>query len=145
LAWLFDHGFKKTRFSARFGYCWKDSVAVRFLEATLALLESLDFPLAAPSANPFGSISPTTAFHVVDYFGDKLQMVLDGGDCQNGIESTIIGFENEDAVLYRVGSISIEDIEVYGKIKIKNKKKTHQMHQECYQSIMHRRPTFKVM
>jgi L-threonylcarbamoyladenylate synthase len=102
----------------------KDSVAVRVPnhEATLALLESLDFPLAAPSANPFGSISPTTAFHVVDYFGDKLQMVLDGGDCQNGIESTIIGFENEDAVLYRVGSISIEDIErVIGKIKIKNK------------------------
>jgi L-threonylcarbamoyladenylate synthase len=67
-------------------------------------------------------------------------MVLDGGDCQNGIESTIIGFENEDAVLYRVGSISIEDIErVIGKIKIKIKKKTHQMHQECYQSIMHRR------
>jgi L-threonylcarbamoyladenylate synthase len=69
-------------------------------------------------------------------------MVLDGGDCQNGIESTIIGFENEDAVLYRVGSISIEDIErVIGKLKLKIKK-THQMHQECYQSIMHRRLLF---
>jgi L-threonylcarbamoyladenylate synthase len=105
----------------------KDSVAIRVPNhfATLALLETLDFPLAAPSANPFGSISPTTAFHVVDYFGDKLQMVLDGGDCQNGIESTIIGFENKDAVLYRLGSISVEDIEgVIGKIQIKNKKES---------------------
>jgi L-threonylcarbamoyladenylate synthase len=84
--------------------------------------------------------SSTNAFHVVDYFADKLQMVLDGGACK-GIESTIIGFENEDAVLYRVGSISIEDIEAcYWKIKIK--KKARQMHQECYQSIMHRRRTF---
>jgi L-threonylcarbamoyladenylate synthase len=101
----------------------KDSVAVRIPDhaATLALLEALDFPLAAPSANPFGSISPTNAFHVVDYFGNKLQMVLDGGACHNGIESTIIGFENEEAVLYRLGSISVEDIEgVIGKIQIKN-------------------------
>jgi L-threonylcarbamoyladenylate synthase len=49
-------------------------------------------------------------------------MVLEGGACENGIESTIIGFENNEAVLYRLGSISIEEIEtVIGKIKIKNK------------------------
>jgi L-threonylcarbamoyladenylate synthase len=103
----------------------KDSVAIRVPNhpKTLALLATLDFPLAAPSANPFGSISPTNAFHVVEYFGEKLRMVLDGGSCQNGIESTIIGFENEEAVLYRLGSISVEDIEgVIGKIQIKNKK-----------------------
>jgi L-threonylcarbamoyladenylate synthase len=105
----------------------KDSVAIRVPNhyATLALLAVLDFPLAAPSANPFGSISPTSAFHVVDYFGDELQMVLNGGTCQNGIESTIIGFENEEPVLYRLGSISVEDIEgVIGKIQIKNKKES---------------------
>jgi L-threonylcarbamoyladenylate synthase len=105
----------------------KDSVAVRIPNhpTTLALLEALDFPLAAPSANPFGSISPTNAFHVADYFADKLQMVLDGGACENGIESTIIGFENEEAVLYRLGSISVEDIEeVIGKVKIQNKKES---------------------
>jgi L-threonylcarbamoyladenylate synthase len=105
----------------------KDSVAIRVPnhDATLALLAVLDFPLAAPSANPFGSISPTSAFHVVDYFGDELQMVLNGGTCQNGIESTIIGFENEEPVLYRLGSISVEDIEgVIGKIQIKNKKES---------------------
>jgi L-threonylcarbamoyladenylate synthase len=105
----------------------KDSVAIRVPNhyATLALLAVLDFPLAAPSANPFGSISPTSAFHVVDYFGDELKMVLNGGTCQNGIESTIIGFENEEPVLYRLGSISVEDIEgVIGKIQIKNKKES---------------------
>ncbi|MGO4817443.1 L-threonylcarbamoyladenylate synthase [Flavobacterium sp. W22_SRS_FP1] len=105
----------------------KESVAIRIPNhaATLALLEALDFPLAAPSANPFGCISPTSASHVVNYFAEKLRMVLDGGNCQNGIESTIIGFEDEEAVLYRLGSISVEDIEgVIGKIQIKNKKES---------------------
>ena len=100
----------------------KDTVAVRVPNhpMTLALLKSLNFPLAAPSANPFGSISPTTALHVADYFPGTLSMVLDGGNCENGIESTIIGFENNDPVLYRLGSISIEEIEnVVGKIRVK--------------------------
>ncbi|SHH14231.1 translation factor SUA5 [Flavobacterium micromati] len=101
----------------------KDTVAVRVPNhpLTLALLKSLPFPLAAPSANPFGSISPTTAQHVANYFQDDLSLVLDGGKCQNGIESTIIGFEDNKAVLYRLGSISIEDLEaVIGAIEIKN-------------------------
>lgn len=103
----------------------KDTVAVRVPdhELTLQLLQLLDFPLAAPSANPFGSISPTTAEHVADYFPDNLEMVLQGGACENGIESTIIGFENNNAVLYRLGSIAVEEIEaVIGPIQIKNKK-----------------------
>lgn len=103
----------------------KDSVAIRIPNhaIALALLEALDFPLAAPSANPFGAISPTTALHVAEYFSGKLELVLDGGDCQNGIESTIIGFENEEPVVYRLGSVSVEDIEgVIGKIQIKNNK-----------------------
>lgn len=103
----------------------KDTVAVRVPNhsLTLKLLKSLNFPLAAPSANPFGSISPTSAQHVADYFPEDLQLVLDGGNCENGIESTIIGFENNEPVLYRLGSISVEEIEnVVGKIGIKNKK-----------------------
>jgi L-threonylcarbamoyladenylate synthase len=102
----------------------KDTVALRIPDhpAALELLKSLHFPLAAPSANPFGSISPTNAFHVADYFQNILPMVLEGGDCRNGIESTIIGFENEEPVLYRLGSISLESIEkVIGKIQVKNK------------------------
>ncbi len=103
----------------------KDSVAVRIPNHRIALelLKSLDFPLAAPSANPFGSISPTNAFHVADYFQDVLPMVLDGGNCKNGIESTIIGFENGEPVIYRLGSIALESIEeIIGKVEVKNKK-----------------------
>lgn len=105
----------------------KDTVAIRMPNhaRTLALLEQLNFPLAAPSANPFGCISPTKAIHVEEYFGNSLPMVLDGGDCKSGIESTIIGFENDKPILYRLGALSIEEIEaVVGTIEIKNKKKT---------------------
>lgn len=100
----------------------QDTVAIRVPNhpIALALLEKLEFPLAAPSANPFGSISPTTAEHVLNYFGDQLKIILDGGECSKGLESTIIGFENNHPVLYRHGSISIEEIEVcVGKVIIK--------------------------
>ena len=103
----------------------KDTVAVRVPNhpVALELLKQLPFPLAAPSANPFSSISPTTAEHVEAYFKDNIKMVLDGGACKSGIESTIIGFENNDPIIYRLGSTSIEAIEaVIGKIEIKNKK-----------------------
>lgn len=105
----------------------KDSVAVRIPNhpVTLELLKKLSFPLAAPSANPFGCISPTNSSHVKNYFKEKLSMVLEGGDCENGIESTIIGFENEEPVVYRLGSIALEDIvNVIGEVKIKNKMET---------------------
>lgn len=105
----------------------KDTVAVRVPNhpITLELLRKLNFPLAAPSANPFGCISPTSSSHVENYFKNKLSMVLEGGDCENGIESTIIGFENNEPVVYRLGSISIEDIvNVIGEVKIKNKKES---------------------
>lgn len=103
----------------------KDTVAVRVPNhpTTLALLKELEFPLAAPSANPFNSISPTKAEHVAKYFKDQLKMVLDGGPCQNGIESTIIGFDGEEPVVYRLGAISVEEIEaVVGKVHLQNKK-----------------------
>lgn len=91
----------------------KDTVAVRVPNhpVTLALLKQLTFPLAAPSANPFGSISPTKAMHVANYFSASSLTVLEGGECRNGIESTIIGFKNESAILYRLGSVTIEEIE----------------------------------
>ncbi|MDN3491972.1 L-threonylcarbamoyladenylate synthase [Winogradskyella bathintestinalis] len=103
----------------------KDTVAVRIPNhtTTLELLNQLEFPLAAPSANPFSSISPTTAQHVETYFKDNIKMVLDGGACTSGIESTIIGFENDEPIIYRLGSTALEDIEaVVGRIEIKNKK-----------------------
>ena len=103
----------------------KDTVAVRIPNhpITLELLKQLDFPLAAPSANPFNRISPTSAEHVESYFKNDIKMVLDGGTCTSGIESTIIGFENDEPIIYRLGSTSIEDIEnIVGSVEIKNKK-----------------------
>ncbi len=84
-----------------------------------ALLEQLDFPLAAPSANPFGYISPTTAQHVAQQLGDKIPYILDGGPCAVGLESTIIGFEGEETIVYRKGGLAVEAIEaVVGKVQI---------------------------
>jgi L-threonylcarbamoyladenylate synthase len=88
----------------------------------LELLKNIDFPLAAPSANPFGYISPTNSQHVQNQIGEKIEYILEGGACQKGVESTIIGFENNEAVLYRLGAITIEEIEkVIGKITLANK------------------------
>jgi L-threonylcarbamoyladenylate synthase len=83
----------------------------------MALLEQLDFPLAAPSANLFGYISPTSAKHVREAFGPELPYVLDGGDCEIGLESTILGFESGQAVVYRWGGIDLQALsEVLGYI-----------------------------
>ena len=87
---------------------------------TLELLESLPFPLAAPSANPFGYISPTTAQHVEAQLGAIISYILDGGSSGIGVESTIIGFENNSPIIYRLGGLSIEAIEqVTGRVEIR--------------------------
>ncbi|TND09757.1 MAG: tRNA threonylcarbamoyladenosine biosynthesis protein [Bacteroidetes bacterium] len=78
---------------------------------TLRLLESLPFPLAAPSANPFGYISPVTAQHVEQQLGDKIPYILDGGPCSVGVESTVITFENDKVVVLRLGGVTVEAIE----------------------------------
>lgn len=84
------------------------------------LLGQLDFPLAAPSANPFGYISPTTARHVEDQLGAKIPYILDGGPCTVGVESTILGFESGRPVIYRKGGLAIETIEkVVGEVAVK--------------------------
>ncbi|MCA0362821.1 MAG: threonylcarbamoyl-AMP synthase [Bacteroidetes bacterium] len=88
-------------------------VAIRIPDHILALelLKNLDFPLAAPSANPFGYVSPTSARHVFDQLGEKIPYILDGGSCKIGLESTIIGLENGATVVYRKGGLEIEKIE----------------------------------
>lgn len=98
-----------------------DTVAIRCPDhdLTRALLQALSFPLAAPSANPFGYISPTRPAHVNEQLGEKIKYILDGGDCAVGIESTIIGFENEVPMVYRLGGLSLEKIEsVIGKVSV---------------------------
>lgn len=97
-------------------------VAVRIPnhELTLELLKNLEFPLAAPSANPFGYISPTTANHVFEQLGEKVSYILDGGSCKIGVESTIIGEENGKLTVFRKGGIAIEDLEkVVGNLIVK--------------------------
>lgn len=99
-----------------------DTVAVRIPNKalTLTLLEQLGFPLVAPSANPFGYVSPTSAQHVEDQLGSKIDYILDGGTCEVGIESTIIGFDEERPVIHRLGGISKEKIEsLIGKVDLK--------------------------
>jgi len=99
----------------------KSTVGVRMPNhpITLELLKGLSFPLAAPSANPFTRVSPTSAEHVANYFGNRIPAILDGGPCQVGLESTIVGFDGETPIVYRKGGISIEAIEaVVGKVKI---------------------------
>ena len=98
-----------------------DRVAVRIPNHSLtrSLLSSLPFPLAAPSANPFGYISPTTAQHVEQQLGNKIPYILDGGPCEVGLESTIVGFENDEPVIYRKGGMAIETIEqLVGKVRV---------------------------
>jgi L-threonylcarbamoyladenylate synthase len=87
-------------------------VAVRIPAHPLALelLRNLDFPLAAPSANPFGYISPTTPEHVLKQLGGKIAYILDGGICDKGIESTVVGFEDDKPIIHRLGAVSEEEI-----------------------------------
>lgn len=97
-------------------------VAVRIPDhpLTLELLSQLDFPLAAPSANPFGYVSPTSAQHVQQQLGNKIAYILDGGECRVGIESTIVGFENGKAIIHRVGGLAVEEIEkIAGKAELR--------------------------
>ena len=77
---------------------------------TLELLSTLPFPLAAPSANPFGYVSPTNAQHVADQLGDRIDYILDDGDCSVGIESTIIAIDNGAPKVLRLGGLSLERI-----------------------------------
>lgn len=86
---------------------------------TRSLLQELQFPIAAPSANPFGYISPTTASHVQDQLGEKVAYILDGGPCEIGMESTIVGFRNGKAVVYRTGGLQLEDLAgIAGEIRL---------------------------
>jgi L-threonylcarbamoyladenylate synthase len=78
---------------------------------THELLLSLAFPLAAPSANPFGYVSPTTALHVDEQLGTKIKYILDGGPSTVGMESTIVGFGEKRPVVHRLGGLSIENLE----------------------------------
>lgn len=84
---------------------------------TLQLLQQIKFPLAAPSANVFGYVSPVTAQHVLQGLQGKIPYIVDGGKCNVGVESTIVEVVDNSIIIHRVGGVAIEEIE-----KISNKK-----------------------
>ncbi|HEV2561607.1 MAG TPA: L-threonylcarbamoyladenylate synthase [Rhizomicrobium sp.] len=90
-----------------------DTIALRVPANAIArkLLAAAERPIAAPSANRSGQVSPTTAAHVADGLQERVDFILDGGPAKLGIESTIIGFENGKPVLLRPGAIPREAIE----------------------------------
>lgn len=92
-----------------------DFIAVRIPAhpIALALLEKSQLPLAAPSANRSGRISPTLASHVVQELGGMVKMILDGGACGVGIESTIVDISDKTASILRHGKITRENLEKY--------------------------------
>lgn len=92
-----------------------DSVAVRCSAHPdfHRLVEQCDFPIAAPSANPFAYISPTTAQHVEASLGQKIGFILDGGPCAFGVESTILDLRDEsNPRVLRYGALAVEEIEI---------------------------------
>ncbi|MDD3028781.1 MAG: L-threonylcarbamoyladenylate synthase [Alphaproteobacteria bacterium] len=90
-----------------------DTVAIRIPNhpVALALLRKTGRPIAAPSANASGFLSPTTAAHVAASLGDKVDLILDGGACPVGLESTVINLATSTPVILRPGGLPLEKIE----------------------------------
>jgi L-threonylcarbamoyladenylate synthase len=90
-----------------------DTVAVRVPAhpAAHALIEAAGVPVAAPSANPFGYVSPTTAAHVAELLGRAVDLVLDGGACRVGVESTILSLAGDPPMILRPGGVPREELE----------------------------------
>jgi L-threonylcarbamoyladenylate synthase len=85
----------------------------------LAMIKESKCPIAAPSANPFGYLSPTIAEHVREQLGERVDLILDGGPCPVGVESTILSFLGEKSRLLRPGGVPLEEIEfIIGKVEI---------------------------
>ncbi len=100
------------------------TVAIRVPNHPLALelIRESGRPIAAPSANLFGQVSPTTAEHVRKSFGKKIEMILDGGPCQVGVESTVLSFIDKEPVLLRPGGAPLEEIQaLIGPVRVAQK------------------------
>lgn len=105
------------------------SVAVRVPDHPLTqqVLRLADIPVAAPSANPFGRLSPTTAEHVWQQLGNRIDAILDGGPCKVGVESTILQIESDRVVQLRPGGTPLEAIEeLVGRVELVQSSSTEQ-------------------
>ena len=98
----------------------RETVAIRVPnnQVALTLLKKLDDGLVAPSANRFGKVSPTSAKHVVDDLGDEVALVLDGGNSEIGVESTILDCTRSMPQILRLGAITKDELESVAKISI---------------------------
>jgi len=98
-----------------------DTVGIRMPDnpVALALLKHANIPVAAPSANISGSPSPTSANHVLKDLDGRVDIIIDGGDCSVGLESTVLDVSGEIPVLLRPGAVTLEQIEdVIGRVDI---------------------------
>ena len=92
----------------------RETVAIRIPanECARRIIDQCGHGLAAPSANVFGHVSPSTAQHVLDDLGDRVDLVVDDGDCSIGVESTIVDFTSHEPQLLRPGGFPVEDLEL---------------------------------
>ncbi|MGN1080294.1 MAG: L-threonylcarbamoyladenylate synthase [Alphaproteobacteria bacterium] len=90
-----------------------DTIGVRFPAhpAARQMIAAFGRPVAAPSANISGTVSPTTALHVAQGLGNRIPLILDGGACAVGVESTILDVSEDNPALLRAGGVSVEEIE----------------------------------
>ncbi|MFV0317671.1 MAG: L-threonylcarbamoyladenylate synthase [Microthrixaceae bacterium] len=98
-----------------------DSVGLRCPanEIALALIDAAGVPVAAPSANRFGRVSPTTAGHVLEELGDRVPIVLDGGPTRFGIESTVVASRGDRVEVLRPGAVTVESLRaILGKDRV---------------------------
>ncbi|KMV65341.1 translation factor [Encephalitozoon cuniculi EcunIII-L] len=97
-----------------------ESVAVRMPKSKhlLEIIERLGAPVVLPSANISGRPSPTTAGHVVEDFGDEVKLIIDGGPCPIGLESTVVSYADGGLQILRPGGITVEDIESVANCKV---------------------------
>ena len=123
-----------------------NTVTVRIPDNKIALdlIEKSGVAIAAPSANASGTISPTSAIDVYESLGNKVDMILDGGKCKIGLESTIIDLTTKDVVLLRPGGIAIERIEEFLGEKIKFSKGNPELPTSPGQLLSHYAPNKKL-
>lgn len=97
-----------------------DTVAVRMPESRAArdIIKACGSPLAAPSANFSGKPSPTTAQHVFDDMSGKIPLIIDGGECAVGVESTVVCFKNDKIHILRPGGITAEMLSEFGEVEV---------------------------
>lgn len=103
-----------------------ETVALRIPSHPMAyeLLSLLEFPLAAPSANPSGYISPVTAAHVAEGLGTRIHYILDGGTCRVGLESTVVTFDDNKIIVLRAGGVTVEALREFGPVEVRTQAAT---------------------